>query len=111
MLLPNLSTIILKEATLEATIAAARIGLACRIYKNQKPKYPGKISDPIPDILKDESLDPFAGQAFVYRTKENGFIIYSVGSNKKDDGGRMSLLTKAVMEKDDERSRRENWGF
>jgi hypothetical protein len=109
LLLPNLYTIVLKEATLEAFLDAAKIGVACRIYRSQHGKYPEKISDLVPEILKEEPLDPFTGQPLIYRTKENGFIVYSVGSNKKDDNGKMSLMTQAVMEKDDDWSWQENW--
>jgi len=109
LLLPNLYTIILKEAMLEAYLEAARIGIACKIYQRQHGKYPDNISDLVPDFLPVKPLDPFTGKPLVYKAKRDGFIVYSLGSNKKDDGGRMSMMTQAVMEKDDDWSWRENW--
>lgn len=32
-------------------------------------------------------IDPFSGEPLRYKTKEGGFLIYSVGANEKDDGG------------------------
>jgi hypothetical protein len=32
--------------------------------------------------------DLFSGKALIYRPAENGFVLYSVGANGKDDGGR-----------------------
>jgi hypothetical protein len=109
LLLPNLYTVILKEATLEAFLEAARIGLACRVYRSRKGIYPDKVADLVPDILKEEPLDPFTGQPLTYKSRGDAFIVYSLGSNGKDDSGRMSVMTQAVMEKDDDWSWRENW--
>jgi len=109
LLLPHLYTVILKEATLEAFLEAARAGTAGHIYRIQRGHFPEKIADLVPEILKKEPIDPFTGQPLIYRLKNNTFIIYSVGSNKKDDGGRMSVMTQAVMEKDDDWSWQESW--
>jgi hypothetical protein len=108
LILPRIYTVVVKEATLEALMEAARVGLACFIYRNHYGKYPEKISDLIPDILKEEPLDPFTGKSLIYRTKENGFIVYSLGTNQKDDNGKMSPMTQVVMEKDDDWSWRQN---
>jgi len=101
----------MKEATLEAVIDTARIGAACRIYRCQEGRFPEKIADLVPRLLEEEPLDPFTGKPFVYKTRENGFIVYSVGSNRKDDGGKASEITQMVMEKDDDWAWRENWTF
>ena len=109
LILPPIYTVGVKEATLEALMEAARVGLACLIYRNQYGEYPEKISDLVPDILKEEPLDPFTGKSLIYRTSENGFIVYSLGTNQKDDNGKMSEMTQLIMEKDDDWSWRENW--
>ncbi len=109
LILPRIYTVVVKEATLEAMMEAARVGLACLIYRNQYGKYPEKISDLVPGILKEEPLDPFTGKSLIYRTRENGFIVYSLGTNQKDDNGKMSEMTQLIMEKDDDWSWRENW--
>jgi hypothetical protein len=109
--LPHLSAVMMKEATLEALIDAARIGLACRIYRDQQGRFPEKIADLVPNILGTEPLDPFTGKSFIYKVRENGFIVYSVGTNKQDDMGKGSEITQMVMEKDDDWAWRENWKF
>ena len=102
-LLPNLTTAMFKEANLEANLLAARIGIACKIYKNQRGQFPEKISDLVPDFLVREPLDPFTGKPFVYLKQDSGFIVYSIGSNERDDGGRGTWnITAIVMEKDDD---------
>jgi predicted RNA polymerase sigma factor len=51
-------------------------------------------------------------QAFVFRVARNegeGFIVYSLGSNEKDDRGRSTyMITQMVMEKDDDWAWRED---
>jgi len=107
-LFPNLETAMFKEARLEADFNAARIGIGCKIYKNYKGRFPAKISDLAPDILPEVPLDPFTGKPYIYRLEDEGFIVYSVGSNQKDDNGRGTWeITSIVMEKDDDVTWRE----
>ena len=102
-LFPNFSSAWLKEAILEAMMGIGQIALACKIYKNQEGHFPENISELIPGILEKESLDPFTGNPYIYRLREDGFIVYSVGSNEKDDLGRATYqVTQLVSEKDDD---------
>ncbi|HOW86537.1 MAG TPA: hypothetical protein P5119_11805 [Candidatus Aminicenantes bacterium] len=108
LLLGNLDAAFMKEAQLEATLLAARTGLACRLYKSRTGSYPESLGALVPDLLKEVPIDPFTGQPFVYRREGEGFIVYSLGSNQKDDGGRSTyMITQLVMEKDDDVSWRE----
>ncbi len=103
MLFPNLEAAFLKEATLEAVLDTARLGIACKIYRNAHGNFPEKLSDLVPDILKALPFDPFTGKPYVYRRQDDGFIIYSLGSNLRDDEGRGTLyITQLVMDKDDD---------
>jgi len=96
-------TVFLKSAQLEASLLAARIGLACKIFKSRTGAYPESLEALVPGILKEVPVDPFTGKPFVYRREGKGFIVYSLGSNEKDDGGRSTyMITQMVMEKDDD---------
>lgn len=102
-LFPNFSSVWLKEAILEAFMGTGKIALACKIYKNQEGYFPENIADLIPGILEEEPMDPFTGDPYIYKLQENGFMVYSVGSNEKDDEGRATFqVTKLVTEKDDD---------
>jgi hypothetical protein len=103
LMFPNFASAWLKEAIMEAIMGTGQIALACKIYKYQEDHFPENIAELVPGILKKEPLDPFTGDPFIYKLHEDGFIIYSVGSNKKDDEGRATYqVTKLVMEKDDD---------
>jgi len=93
----------LKEAMLEATMLATRAGLASRIYKKKTGHFPTNLDSLVPDILPEIPLDPFTGKPLVFRIGDGELLIYSLGSNQKDDGGRGSfLIDRAVMDKDDD---------
>jgi len=76
-------------------IRAQRRGLyiltALKLYQARHQKYPDKLSDLVPDIIKEVPLDPFSGQPFIYKVNQDGTILlYSVGANLKDDNGTAS---------------------
>ena len=100
---PEMSAALMKQSTLEALALTARAGLGCKVYKNQTGRYPEDLAALVPGILPEVLVDPFTGKPLIYRLEGNGFIVYSLGSNEKDDGGRMTYeITKLVMDKDDD---------
>ncbi len=103
MNLPSFSSVLVKEANLESFIITARIGLACKIFKQQRGRFPENIAALVPGILTEEPLDPFTGKPFIYRLQDGGFIVYGLGSNERDDGGRGTFVpSQLIMEKDDD---------
>jgi hypothetical protein len=102
-LVPNIRATLLKRATLNAVFNSARIGIACKIYKNLHGDFPGELAELFPEILEKVPVDPFTGHPFIYKKQDSGFIVYSVGSNLKDDQGRGTWkIVSLVMEKDDD---------
>jgi len=82
---------------------ADRTGLACRLFKSRTGRYPESLEELVPGILKEIPIDPFTGKPLVYRREGEGFIVYSLGSNEKDDGGRSTyMISHMVTYKDDD---------
>jgi hypothetical protein len=99
----NSEATFMKVAMLEAVMSANRTGLACRLYKSRTGAYPASLEDLVPGLLNEVPVDPFTGKPFVYRREGEGFIVYSLGSNQKDDSGRSTyMITRLVMGKDDD---------
>jgi len=99
----NTSASGMKNASVEALMETARIGLAARIFQAREKRFPAAIVDLVPGILPREPLDPFTGKPFVYRVDKDGLLVYSLGSNEKDDGGRGTyLIMQLVTPKDDD---------
>jgi hypothetical protein len=100
---PGMETTFMKVATFDALVLTARAGLACRVFKGRTGQYPESLEALVPGLLKEVPTDPFTGKPLVYRREGDGFIVYSLGSNQKDDGGRTTWeITQLVMEKDDD---------
>jgi hypothetical protein len=94
---------LLRRATIEAKTLAARAGIACKIYQKKTGQFPEQLSQLVPDILPEVPIDPFSGKELIYRRTPSGFIVYSVGSNGKDDGGRETMeIQRTATEKDDD---------
>lgn len=95
--------VLFKEATLEAMMLTTRAGLACKIYRKQHGRYPANLAALVPGVLDKEPIDPFTGKPLIYKVQDDEVLIYSVGANQKDDGGRGTYkITKLVMDKDDD---------
>jgi hypothetical protein len=70
-----------------AYLDTLKIAIGLKIYKQKYGKYPEKLDSLIPEILPSLPCDPFTGKGFIYRTEKDGFLIYSLGENEKDDNG------------------------
>jgi len=109
MMIGGAEAAFMKTAKTEAITLASRTGLACRLYKSRTGHYPETLDELVPGLLTEVPIDPFTGNPFVYRREGEGFIVYSLGSNEKDDGGRSTyMITQLVMPKDDDWSWKED---
>ena len=64
--------------------------------------YPARLNDLRPAYLKEVPKNVFAGDADLhYSRKGDGYLLYSVGENGKDDGGRGHWDTKKCQDYDD----------
>ncbi len=107
MLIPALTRIREQMSIHEAKIQVCRIGLALKIYKAKYGTYPESLAKLVPDILEEIPSDPFTEKSLVYRKSKDGFILYSLGPNMKDDGG--TARPKRAAKTDDEREARKNY--
>jgi hypothetical protein len=64
-----------------------RISFAMIAYKADKAQYPETLAALWPKYLKVVPGDRFTGKPLKYARKGDGYVVYSVGKNLKDDGG------------------------
>ena len=101
--IPNVVATLFKRATLEAMFETARVGIACKIYKTLHGDFPQDLTELFPEILEKMPVDPFTGQPLIYKRRDSGIMVFSVGSNRKDDGGNGTWkIPSLIMEKDDD---------
>jgi hypothetical protein len=64
------------------------VAFALEAYRGEKGAYPKTLDVLAPKYLKQIPGDLFTGKALIYRPAADGYLVYSVGINGKDDGGR-----------------------
>jgi len=80
---PSLHRATINAARGLAIVRTARIAVQIEQYRlahGQLPQSLDQLPHPVPP-------DPFNGQSLIYRTVPGGYVVYSVGENRRDDGG------------------------
>lgn len=74
------------EALARARASITAVAVA-RYRHHHAGNLPSSVQQLIPDYLPGPPIDPYSGAVLSYRHDASGFRIYSVGVNRKDDGG------------------------
>jgi len=81
-------------ARAQVWIDEARIACALERYRLAKGVYPGSFDVLAPMYIDEVPHDIMNGEAYHYRLNPDGtFLLYSVGWNQKDDGGKVAYKT------------------
>jgi hypothetical protein len=64
-----------------------QVGLALHMFWQEHGRYPERLSDLVPQYLPAVPKDPFDGKPLRYRLDRNGFRVWSIGKDLKDNGG------------------------
>ncbi|MCS7209576.1 MAG: hypothetical protein NZ874_08400, partial [Fimbriimonadales bacterium] len=85
IVIPVFKEVIDREAAPAAKARLLGCVAAIRLHKQRTGRYPASLEAL---RLGELIVDPFSGKPFVYRVDpRRGFMIYSVGADKVDDGG------------------------
>jgi hypothetical protein len=79
------------EARHNLTLAHGRLvmlELALRCYRSGKGEPPAQLAQLVPTYLNRIPVDPFSGASFIYKPQGTNWLLYSVGLDKVDDGGK-----------------------
>ncbi len=70
-----------------AAVRSARLAIMIERYRRAHAKLPQSLADlQTPNSLK-LPLDPFTGQDLIYRSTDSGYLVYSLGQDRQDNGG------------------------
>ena len=75
-------------ASRAAWLRVMRAALAVEGCRLKHGRLPASLKDLVPEYIKAVPVDPFDGKPLRYRKLKKGFVVYSVGRNGRDDGGR-----------------------
>jgi serine/threonine protein kinase len=87
LLLPHGPRLRQAVAEHETGVTLAVVGFQLKRYKNEHGAYPESLTALTPEFMTEVPLDEFDGKPLRYRREDEGFILYSVGTNLVDDGG------------------------
>ena len=76
-----------EETKAEARLAVAQVALALKLHKAEHGAYPDSLDALSPAFLDEVPGDPCTGSSPNFRREADGFLLYSIGLNGKDDGG------------------------
>jgi hypothetical protein len=85
--LSSLSWKILAQPRHEARLDLAQLGLALEHHYASFGEYPESLDAVAGDLPEGVPLDVFSGKPYLYRPTADTLLLYSVGSNRSDDGG------------------------
>jgi hypothetical protein len=86
--MPALGRITMIDIRIIAQLRTARVGLAIERYRLASGSLPDALSDLVPTYLDGVPKDPFDDKGLRYKKLETGFVVYSIGEDGNDDGGK-----------------------
>tara|TARA_B100000809_G_C15073190_1_gene506850 strand:- start:180 stop:1544 length:1365 start_codon:yes stop_codon:yes gene_type:complete len=66
----------------------AQTAMGLSMFHKQHGRYPARLEELAPVFIKKVPTDIYSGKSIRYIQRDDGFYLYSVGRNQKDDGGR-----------------------
>lgn len=85
-----LGTVFRAPARNDAYFHVTDTALAVERYRLEYGRLPERLEELVPAYLETLPLDPFDGESLRYQREDEGFTVYSIGSNTIDEGGRGS---------------------
>ncbi len=83
MFSPNLMILAQRTENLEARKNITLLGLNAIIYKKKFGHLPNSLND----LMSNIPIDPYSGKQYIYKKLADGFMIYGVGADGKNDNG------------------------
>jgi len=71
-----------------AHLRTAQVAVAVERYRLAAGRLPDRLADLVPGYLETVPTDPFDGKDLRYKKLEVGFVVYSIGEDKIDNGGK-----------------------
>jgi hypothetical protein len=87
-ILPFLSAMRIATGRGTASLRSGATLIACERYHLAHGKWPKQLTDLTPQFMETLPLDPFDGQPLRYQVTPEAVMVYSIGSDLVDDGGK-----------------------
>lgn len=98
-----------RVSSVDARLRCSTVALALTRFWKREKRLPESLEELKPAFLSEIPLDPFSNTTIGYRRQGRGFVVYSIGYDGVDDGGRTSLFRLALHDRDEEREEESFW--
>jgi hypothetical protein len=88
LLCPACAKVTDADTRAHAFLRAAAAAVAAERFRVANKRWPKELAELTPTYLKTVPLDPYDGKPLRMRATEEGLIIYALGSDLKDNGGK-----------------------
>ncbi len=96
--MPGVAKVNARAYRIKADTYATLAIIAILRYKQDKGAFPSTLDDLIQaDYLKQLPMDPWSDKPLVYKRTTDGFMLYGVGYNSKDDSGKVARDDKGKI--------------
>jgi hypothetical protein len=76
-----------REARFLAKVRTAHTAIAVERFRVARGELPNKLSELVPTYLDALPADPYDGEPLRYKKLAKGYVVYSIGEDRKDNGG------------------------
>jgi len=88
LLVPAVEAFTTATARDAAMNGATDAAIACERYRRRHGKLPQSLEELVPEFVPRVPVDPFDGEPLRYVATDGGYVVYSVGPDGTDHGGR-----------------------
>jgi len=101
MVFPAVGKSVMKFAMVQAQVDLARVACALERFRLARGNYPETLDALAPQFIEKLPHDIINGQPLHYRRTDDGqFVLYSVGWDEKDDGGKIILTKNGTVDRE-----------
>src|SRR5262245_15918067 len=101
MLLPALQTAYLRHAETLAHLRLAETALVIEQFRLSHDRLPSDLTELVPSHFRELPTDPFDGSPLRYNRLASGYLIYSVGQDGRDNGGKAKSFSSSRTQPED----------
>lgn len=95
----------------QAIARAGRIIILAEQYRRSKGRFPSSLDELDSSVADPLPLDPVRGQPMQYRIRPDQLLVYGVGEDGRDDGGRIDGIDEAARQARHRVSVELDWGI
>jgi len=100
-MVPRLSDACDLEDVAGMTREIETLAVALAYFHAENGHWPAELKELCPSLLKAIPADRFSIKPLIYKPSENGYLLYSIGMNMRDDGGQMDPHSSGDEKTDD----------